>query len=147
VNNCRERLPDKYQTVLGERGSGLSQGQRQLLAIARAALSDPRILILDEATSSVDTRMERLIQQALNLLKGHTSFVIAHRLSTIRNADMLLVVDQGEIAERGRHDELLARRGFYHNLCMSQFRKEAPEEIARLFDKDGHKKVAEPTQA
>jgi ATP-binding cassette subfamily B protein len=143
-----ERLPDKYQTVLGERGSGLSQGQRQLLAIARAALSNPRILILDEATSSVDTRTERLIQQALeNLLKGRTSFVIAHRLSTIRNADMLLVVDQGEIVERGRHEELLARRGFYYNLYMSQFRKEAPEEIARLFDKDGHKKVVEPTQA
>jgi ATP-binding cassette subfamily B protein len=143
-----ERLPDKYQTVLGERGSGLSQGQRQLLAIARAALSDPRILILDEATSSVDTRTERLIQQALeNLLKGRTSFVIAHRLSTIRNADMLLVVDQGEIVERGRHEELLARRGFYYNLYMSQFRKEAPEEIARLFDKNGHKKAAEPTQA
>lgn len=143
-----ERLPDKYQTVLGERGSGLSQGQRQLLAIARAALSDPRILILDEATSSVDTRTERLIQQALeNLLKGRTSFVIAHRLSTIRNADMLLVVDQGEIVERGRHEDLLARRGFYYNLYMSQFRKEAPEEIVRLFDKDGHKKVTEPTQA
>ncbi len=143
-----ERLPDKYKTVLGERGSGLSQGQRQLLAIARAALSDPRILILDEATSSVDTRTERLIQQALeNLLKGRTSFVIAHRLSTIRNADMLLVVDQGEIVERGRHEELLARRGFYYNLYMSQFRKEAPEEIARLFDKNGHKKVVEPTQA
>ncbi len=143
-----ERLPDKYQTILGERGSGLSQGQRQLLAIARAALSDPRILILDEATSSVDTRTERLIQQALeNLLKGRTSFVIAHRLSTIRNADMLLVVDQGEIVERGRHEDLLARRGFYYNLYMSQFRKEAPEEIARLFDKDGHKKVAKPTAA
>jgi ATP-binding cassette subfamily B protein len=143
-----ERLPDKYQTVLGERGSGLSQGQRQLLAIARAALSNPRILILDEATSSVDTRTERLIQQALeNLLKGRTSFVIAHRLSTIRNADLLLVVDQGEIVERGRHEELLARRGFYYNLYMSQFRKEAPEEIARLFDKDGHKKVPEPSSA
>ncbi len=143
-----ERLPDKFQTVLGERGSGLSQGQRQLLAIARAALSNPRILILDEATSSVDTRTERLIQQALeNLLKGRTSFVIAHRLSTIRNADLLLVVDQGEIVERGKHEELLARRGFYYNLYMSQFRKEGPEEIARLFDKDGHKKVAESTPA
>jgi ATP-binding cassette subfamily B protein len=96
----------------------------------------------------VDTRTERLIQQALeNLLKGRTSFVIAHRRSTIRNADMLLVVDQGEVVERDRHEELLACRGFYYNLYMSQFRKEAPEEIARLFDKDGHKKVAEPTQA
>ncbi len=143
-----ERLPDKYQTVLGERGSGLSQGQRQLLAIARAAISNPRILILDEATSSVDTRTERLIQQALeNLLKGRTSFVIAHRLSTIRNADMLLVVDGGEIVERGQHVDLLARKGFYYNLYMSQFRKEAPEEIARLFDKDGHKKAIESTPA
>jgi ATP-binding cassette subfamily B protein len=127
-----ERLPEGYQTVLGERGSGLSQGQRQLLAIARAALADPRILILDEATSSVDTRTERLIQQALEkLLKGRTSFVIAHRLSTIRNADMLLVLDQGEIVERGRHAELLARKGFYYKLYMSQFRRGEQEEAAR----------------
>jgi ATP-binding cassette, subfamily B, multidrug efflux pump len=117
-----ERLPDKYQTVLGERGSGLSQGQRQLLAIARAALANPRILILDEATSSVDTRTERLIQKALDeLLKGRTSFVIAHRLSTIRNADHLLVLDHGKIVERGTHDELLEKQGFYYNLYMSQF--------------------------
>jgi ATP-binding cassette subfamily B protein len=118
-----DRLPDGYQTILGERGSGLSQGQRQLLAIARAALSDPRILILDEATSSVDTRTERLIQQALErLLKGRTSFVIAHRLSTIRNADLVLVVDKGQIVERGKHAELLDRKGFYYELYMSQFR-------------------------
>ena len=119
-----DRLPEGYQTMLGERGSGLSQGQRQLLAIARAALSDPRILILDEATSSVDTRTERLIQRALeNLLKGRTSFVIAHRLSTIRNADLLLVLDHGQIIERGTHEELLACKGFYYNLYMSQFRQ------------------------
>jgi ATP-binding cassette subfamily B protein len=125
-----ERLPDGYQTVLGERGSGLSQGQRQLLAIARAALSDPRILILDEATSSVDTRTERLIQRALErLLAGRTSFVIAHRLSTIRNADLVLVLDQGRIVERGKHDELLARRGFYYHLYMSQFRRVEPVEM------------------
>ncbi len=118
-----ERLPDRYSTVLGERGSGLSQGQRQLLAIARAALADPKILILDEATSSVDTRTERLIQQALDeLLQGHTSFVIAHRLSTIRRADVVLVLDQGRIIERGKHEELLANKGFYYNLYMSQFR-------------------------
>ncbi len=117
-----ERLPQKYETVLGERGSGLSQGQRQLLSIARAALADPRILILDEATSSVDTRTERLIQQALDkLLVGRTSFVIAHRLSTIRNADVVLVLNNGEIVERGTHTELLARRGFYYDLYMSQF--------------------------
>jgi ATP-binding cassette, subfamily B, multidrug efflux pump len=122
-----ERLPEKYQTVLGERGSGLSQGQRQLVSIARAALADPRILILDEATSSVDTRTERLIQKALEkLLKGRTSFVIAHRLSTIRNADLLLVVDQGSIIERGKHDELLEKKGFYYNLYMSQFQHGLP---------------------
>jgi ATP-binding cassette subfamily B protein len=122
-----ERLPDKYQTVLGERGSGLSQGQRQLIAIARAALADPRILILDEATSSVDTRTERLIQQAFDkLLAGRTSLVIAHRLSTIRNADQVLVLNHGEIIERGTHTELLAQHGFYYDLYMSQFRHEEP---------------------
>jgi len=120
-----QRLPEGYQTVLGERGSGLSQGQRQLLAIARAAVANPRILILDEATSSVDTRTERLIQKALEvLLKGRTSFVIAHRLSTIRNADVVLVMDNGQIVERGKHEELLAQKGFYYNLYMSQFRRE-----------------------
>jgi ATP-binding cassette subfamily B protein len=131
-----ERLPDKYKTVLGERGSGLSQGQRQLLAIARAALADPRILILDEATSSVDTRTERLIQQALEkLLTGRTSFVIAHRLSTIRNADVILVIKDGEIVERGKHKELLDKKGFYYELYMSQFKKqeeiETPEEAVK----------------
>jgi ATP-binding cassette subfamily B protein len=120
-----ERLSDQYQTILGERGSGLSQGQRQLLAIARAALADPRILILDEATSSVDTRTERLIQQALEkLLKGRTSFVIAHRLSTIRNADLVLVLDQGVVIERGTFDALIAQKGFFYNLYMSQFRRD-----------------------
>ena len=124
-----DRLPQKYETVLGERGSGLSQGQRQLISIARAALADPRILILDEATSSVDTRTERLIQKAFDqLLQGRTSFVIAHRLSTIRNADLVLVLNKGEIIERGKHDELLEKKGFYYNLYMSQFRRE-----------DGHK--------
>ncbi|MBI5297820.1 MAG: ABC transporter ATP-binding protein [Chloroflexi bacterium] len=120
-----ERLPEKYQTVLGERGSGLSQGQRQLLSIARAALADPRVLILDEATSSVDTRTERLIQKAFDqLLTGRTSFVIAHRLSTIRNADVILVLKAGQIIERGKHDELLAKQGFYYDLYMSQFKKQ-----------------------
>jgi ATP-binding cassette, subfamily B, multidrug efflux pump len=128
-----ERLPEKYQTVLGERGSGLSQGQRQLLSIARAALADPRILILDEATSSVDTRTERLIQKALDqLLHGRTAFVIAHRLSTIRNADEILVLDHGQIIERGNHADLLARKGFYYDLYMSQFKKQEEMEAAPL---------------
>ena len=128
-----ERLPEKYQTVLGERGSGLSQGQRQLLSIARAALADPRILILDEATSSVDTRTERLIQRAFDqLLEGRTAFVIAHRLSTIRNADMILVLTDGEIIERGRHDELLAKQGFYYELYMSQFKKQEEVEAVSI---------------
>jgi ATP-binding cassette subfamily B protein len=119
------QLPDGYNTVLGERGSGLSQGQRQLLSIARAALADPRILILDEATSSVDTRTERKIQAALEeLLAGRTSFVIAHRLSTIRSADQVLVVQDGRIIERGTHQTLLAQEGFYYSLYMSQFRAE-----------------------
>src|SRR5512136_1119465 len=125
VDSFIERLPKGYETVLGERGSGLSQGQRQLISIARAALANPRILILDEVTSSVDTRTERLIQQALEkLLKGRTSFVIAHRLSTIRNADLVLVLHEGHIIECGKHDELLAQRGFYYNLYMSQFRRD-----------------------
>jgi ATP-binding cassette subfamily B multidrug efflux pump len=135
-----ERLPDKYKTVLGERGSGLSQGQRQLIAIARAALADPRILILDEATSSVDTRTERLIQQAFDkLLTGRTSFVIAHRLSTIRNADLVLVLNHGEIIERGTHNELLAQHGFYYNLYMSQFRHDEEPEAVAAPSGNGHK--------
>lgn len=120
------RLPKGYETELSERGSNLSQGQRQLLAIARAVLAGPSILILDEATSSVDTRTEVRIQEALlRLMKGRTSFVIAHRLSTIRSADMLLIINDGRIIERGRHDELLAQGGFYHDLYMSQFKKKA----------------------
>ena len=120
-----QKLEKGYDTVLGERGTGLSQGQRQLLAIARVALTDPQILILDEATSSVDTRTERQIQTALDeLLSDRTSFVIAHRLSTIRNADQVLVLDAGEIVERGTHSELLAAKGFYYDLYMSQFRRD-----------------------
>jgi ATP-binding cassette subfamily B multidrug efflux pump len=123
------RMPEGYQTNIGERGSNLSQGQRQLIAIARAILCDPRILILDEATSSVDTRTELLIQAALDkLLRGRTSFVIAHRLSTIRNADKVLVLEQGEIVERGTHSSLMAARGKYYDLYMSQFRRETGEE-------------------
>jgi ATP-binding cassette subfamily B protein len=119
------KLASGYDTVLGERGAGLSQGQRQLLAIARAAIANPRLLILDEATSSVDTRTERQIQAALDqLLAGRTSFVIAHRLSTIRNASQVLVLVKGEIVERGTHEELLAKEGFYYKLYMSQFKRQ-----------------------
>jgi ATP-binding cassette subfamily B protein len=116
------RLPEGYHTPLSERGGNLSQGQRQLLAIARAILADPKILILDEATSSVDTRTEQHIQEAmLRLMAGRTSFVIAHRLSTIREADQILVVNGGEIVERGTHAELLDAGGFYARLYAGQF--------------------------
>jgi ATP-binding cassette subfamily B protein len=119
------RLPQGYQTQVSERGHNFSQGQRQLLAIARAILANPRILILDEATSSVDTRTELQIQEAvLRLMAGRTAFVIAHRLSTIRQADQVLVIDNGRLIERGTHDSLLAQEGFYYNLYMSQFRHE-----------------------
>jgi ATP-binding cassette subfamily B multidrug efflux pump len=117
------QLPQGYQTQLSERASNLSQGQRQLLAIARAILADPGILILDEATSSVDTRTEARIQKSLlRLMAGRTSFVIAHRLSTIRDADQILVIDNGEIVEQGTHQQLLERRGFFHHLYVSQFK-------------------------
>lgn len=111
-----------YDTILTEDSKNISQGQKQLLTIARAILSDPKILILDEATSSVDTRTEVLIQQAMdNLIKDRTSFIIAHRLSTIRNADLILVLNEGDIVEQGSHDELLAMNGFYSNLYRSQY--------------------------
>ncbi|MEA3336187.1 MAG: ABC transporter ATP-binding protein [Chloroflexota bacterium] len=117
------RLPGGYQTQVSEQGHNFSEGQRQLLAIARAVLADPSILILDEATSSVDSRTEQQIQEALlRLMEGRTSFVIAHRLSTVRDADRILVVNGGEIIEEGTHEELLDQGGFYHNLYMSQFR-------------------------
>jgi len=117
-------LPDGYNTIINEEGSNISQGQKQLLTIARAVLSNPRIMILDEATSSVDTRTEIMIQQAMNLLmKGRTSFVIAHRLSTIRDADCILVMNEGSIVEQGTHRELLKKDGFYAKLYNSQFEK------------------------
>lgn len=118
------RLEDSYATRLGERGNGLSQGQRQLIGIARALLANPRLLVLDEATSSVDTRTEQLIQAALKtLLVGRTAFVIAHRLSTIRDADQVLVMEQGQIIERGTHETLLAQDGLYADLYRRQFRE------------------------
>jgi ATP-binding cassette subfamily B protein len=120
-------LPDGYDTVLGEDATNISQGQRQLLTIARAIIAKPKILLLDEATSSVDTRTEMKIQKAMTkLLEGRTSFVIAHRLSTIRDADMILVMDQGDIIEKGTHEELLAQGGFYSDLYKSQFSQHKP---------------------
>jgi len=120
------QLPHGYDSNLSERASNLSQGQRQLLSIARAVLADPAILILDEATSSVDTRTEARIQKSLlRLMEGRTSFVIAHRLSTIRDADQVLVINNGEIVEKGKHQQLLDAHGFYHNLYVSQFKGQA----------------------
>lgn len=119
-------LPEGYETILNEEASNISQGQKQLLTIARAVLADPPIMILDEATSSVDTRTEVLIQQAMNrLMEGRTSFVIAHRLSTIRDADLILVMDQGKVIEQGTHHELLEANGFYADLYNSQFSSKA----------------------
>ena len=121
-----EKLPNGYDTVVGERGVKLSGGQRQRVAIARAILADPRILILDEATSSLDSESEALIQEGLaELMKGRTTFVIAHRLSTIRRADAILVVEGGRIVERGRHEDLLARGGRYADLYNRQYGLEA----------------------
>ena len=115
-------LPKGYHMELNEDASNVSQGQKQLLTIARAILADNRVLILDEATSSVDTRTEELIQKAMdNLMKGRTSFIIAHRLSTIKNADLILVMKDGDIIEQGNHEELLAQNGFYADLYNSQF--------------------------
>ena len=122
VHHFIKTLPDGYNMVLNEESSNISQGQKQLLTIARAILADPKILILDEATSSVDTRTELLIQKAMdNLMEGRTSFVIAHRLSTIKDADLILVINDGDIVEQGNHEELLAKGGFYANLYNSQF--------------------------
>lgn len=126
VDHFVRTLPDGYETVLTEDSTNISQGQRQLLTIARVILNDPRILILDEATSSVDTRTEVLIQRAMDkLMVGRTSFIIAHRLSTIRNADSILVMDEGDIVEQGNHEDLLAKNGFYAELYNSQFEGEA----------------------
>lgn len=130
VDHFVHTLPDGYNMVLNEETTNISQGQKQLLTIARAFLADPKILILDEATSSVDTRTEVLIQRAMNnLMKNRTSFVIAHRLSTIRDADLILVMNHGDIVEQGTHTELLATFGFYRELYMSQFRKKEDETI------------------
>jgi len=124
VDHFIRTLPGGYQMQLNEEATNVSQGQKQLLTIARAILSDARIMILDEATSSVDTRTEILIQKAMdNLMIGRTSFVIAHRLSTIKNADLILCLKDGDIVEQGTHEELMDKNGFYANLYNSQFEK------------------------
>jgi ATP-binding cassette subfamily B multidrug efflux pump len=124
VDHFVRTLPEGYNLMLNEEATNISQGQMQLLTIARAILADPEMLILDEATSSVDTRTEILIQEAMDeLMKGRTSFIIAHRLSTIRNADLILVMDHGDIVEQGTHNDLLAKHGFYADMYNSQFEK------------------------
>lgn len=111
------QLPDGYQTVLTGDGANLSQGQRQMIAIARAAIANPPVLILDEATSSIDTRTERIVQDGMDkLMAGRTTFVIAHRLSTVRNSDCIIVLEQGRVIERGNHDQLIAAKGKYYQL-------------------------------
>ncbi len=118
-------LPAGYDTVLEGDGGGLSQGQRQLISIARAAVADPPAMILDEATSSIDTRTEALVQRGMDaLMEGRTTFVIAHRLSTVRNSDLICVLDHGRIIERGNHDELIAKRGYYYQLYTGAFELE-----------------------
>jgi ATP-binding cassette subfamily B protein len=131
-------LPQGYDTMMTERGANLSQGQRQMITIARAMVANPKILVLDEATSNVDTRTEKLIQGGLQrLMEGKTSFVIAHRLSTIRNANKILVINGGEIEEQGSHDELMAAKGFYYKLYMSQFKGKGPAGEAGTVDTSG----------
>ena len=125
VHHYIKTLPNGYDAIINEESSNISAGQKQLLTIARVILADPKILILDEATSSIDTRTEQQIQSAMdNLMKGRTSFIIAHRLSTIKNADLILVMDHGDIVEQGTHEELLAKKGFYEKLYDSQFEVE-----------------------
>ncbi len=117
-------LPDGYNMIINEEANNISGGQKQLLTIARAILANPKVLILDEATSNVDTRTEELIQKAMDkVMEGRTSFIIAHRLSTIKNADLILVMNEGDIVEVGRHEELLKKKGFYAKIYNSQFEK------------------------
>ena len=122
VHHFIRTLPDGYHRIINEEANNISQGEKQLLTIARAILKDPKILILDEATSSVDTRLEKMLQDAMRkVMKGRTSFVIAHRLSTIRNADLILVIQHGDIVEQGTHEELMKKQGFYEKLYNAQF--------------------------
>ena len=125
VDHFIRTLPDGYDMIVNEEANNISQGEKQLLTIARAMLKDPQIMILDEATSSVDTRLEKRLQDAMqNVMKGRTSFVIAHRLSTIKNADLILVIKDGYLVEQGKHEELLAQNGFYSQLYNAQFAEE-----------------------
>ena len=125
VHHFIRTLPDGYHSYINEEANNISQGEKQLLTIARAILKNPSILILDEATSSVDTRLERMLQDAMQkVMKGRTSFVIAHRLSTIRNADLILVIQNGDIVEQGTHESLMEQKGFYEKLYNSQFKEE-----------------------
>lgn len=125
AHNFIMMLPEGYQTVLNGDGSGLSQGQRQLISIARAAVANPPVMILDEATSSIDTRTEALVQKGMDrLMEGRTVFIIAHRLSTVMNSDVIMVLDHGRIMERGSHDELIANKGMYYRLYTGAFELE-----------------------
>jgi subfamily B ATP-binding cassette protein MsbA len=150
VDEFAERMEKQYDTIIGERGVKLSGGQRQRVAIARAILANPRILILDEATSSLDTESEAFIQEGLTaLMRGRTTFVIAHRLSTIRSADQILVLEEGAIIERGTHAELIQRRGRYFDLYTRQAGIEAnrfinPGEV-EVTKESGHPDLAEPS--
>ena len=126
VHHFIRTQPEGYNMIINEEANNISQGEKQLLTIARAILKNPQILILDEATSSVDTRLEKMLQEAMhNVMKGRTSFVIAHRLSTIKSADLILVVKDGRIVEQGKHEELIMKKGFYEQLYNAQFQEDA----------------------
>ena len=132
ADEVAEKLDKGYDSDVGEGGDRLSTGEKQLISFARAVLADPAIFVLDEATFSIDTETEQLIQNAISyLLKDRTSFIIAHRLSTIRQADVILVVKAGKIIEQGTHDELMAMKGYYHDLYTQQFKEEMMEELVK----------------